>query len=116
VKRLLFVLTSFLGDLKASGKRIAAYGAAAKGSTLLNTFNIGSQILDYVVDRSTYKQGRFTPGTHLRILPPEELLRSMPDYVLLLTWNFEAEILAQQAEYMKRGGRFVMPLPNVRIV
>jgi SAM-dependent methyltransferase len=116
VKRLQFVLTSFLGDLKASGKRIAAYGAAAKGSTLLNIFNIGSQILDYVVDRSTYKQGRFTPGTHLRILPPEELLRSMPDYVLLLTWNFEAEILAQQAEYMKRGGRFVMPLPNVRIV
>jgi SAM-dependent methyltransferase len=116
VKRLQETLSSLLGDLKAAGKRIAAYGASAKGSTLLNSSHIGSQVLDFVVDRSTHKQGRFTPGTHLRILPPEELLRSMPDYVLLLTWNFEAEILAQQAEYMKRGGRFIVPLPDVRVV
>ncbi len=116
VKRLQGTLSSLLTDLKAAGKRIAAYGASAKGSTLLNSSHIGSQVLDFVVDRSTHKQGRFTPGTHLRILPPEELLRSMPDYVLLLTWNFEAEILGQQAEYMKRGGRFVVPLPDVRIV
>jgi SAM-dependent methyltransferase len=116
VKRLEGSLTKLLADLKAGGKRIAAYGASAKGSTLLNTWGIGGQVLDYVVDRSTHKQGRLTPGTHLRILPPEELLRSMPDYVLLLTWNFEAEILAQQAEYMRRGGRFIIPLPDVRIV
>jgi C-methyltransferase C-terminal domain len=116
VKRLQGTLFSLLKDLKAAGKLIAAYGASAKGSTLLNSSHIGSQVLDFVVDRSTHKQGRFTPGTHLRILPPEELLRAMPDYVLLLTWNFEAEILGQQAEYMKRGGRFIVPLPDVRIV
>src|SRR5580658_215854 len=116
VKRLQETLSLLLKDLKAGGKRIAAYGASAKGSTLLNSSHIGSPVLDFVVDRSTHKQGRFTPGTHLRILPPEELLRSMPDYVLLLTWNFEAEILAQQAEYRKRGGRFIVPLPDVRIV
>jgi SAM-dependent methyltransferase len=116
VGRLQGTLRALLGDLKAAGKRIAAYGASAKGSTLLNTCGIGGDLLDYVVDRSTHKQGRLTPGTHLRILAPAELLRSMPDYVLLLTWNFEAEILAQQSEYLQRGGRFIVPLPQVRLV
>jgi SAM-dependent methyltransferase len=116
VERLQGTLSILLSDLKAAGKRIVAYGASAKGSTLLNTCGIGGDLLDYVVDRSTHKQGRLTPGTHLRILAPAELLRSMPDYVLLLTWNFEAEILAQQSEYLQRGGRFIVPLPQVRVV
>ncbi len=105
-----------LSALKGEGKRIAAYGASAKGSTLLNYFGIGGETLDFVVDRSTHKQGRYTPGTHLPILPPEHLLEARPDYVLLLTWNFADEILDQQAEYRRLGGKFIVPVPEVRVV
>ena len=116
VEALKVALCERLAALKADGKSIAAYGASAKGSTLLNTFGIGSETLDFIVDRSTHKQGRYSPGTHLPILAPEALLESSPDYVLLLTWNFAEEILEQQAEYRARGGRFIVPIPDVRTV
>ncbi|MDQ3255919.1 MAG: methyltransferase, partial [Acidobacteriota bacterium] len=70
----------------------------------------------FVVDRSTVKQSYYTPGTHLRIHAPEKLLDEMPDYVLLLTWNFADEILQQQGEYRRRGGRFIIPIPEVKVV
>jgi SAM-dependent methyltransferase len=109
-------LVALLNDLKAEGKSIAAYGASAKGSTLLNYFGLGRETLDFLVDRSTVKQGKFAPGTHLRIDSPTRLLEDKPDFVLLLTWNFAAEILAQQQEYIRRGGRFILPLPVPRVV
>src|SRR5262245_54449682 len=116
VSSLRAALRSTLANLKSQGKRIAAYGASAKGSTLLNVFGLGTETLDFVVDRSPHKQGHFTPGTHLAISAPERLLEQMPDYVLLLTWNFKDEILEQQAEYRRHGGRFIVPLPEVSIV
>ncbi|MCU0496686.1 MAG: class I SAM-dependent methyltransferase [Anaerolineae bacterium] len=105
-----------LTRLKQAGKRIAVYGASAKGSTLLNFFNIGANVLDYVVDRSTVKQGHYTPGTHLYIFSPEKLIQDRPDYVLLLSWNFASEILDQQAAYRAAGGKFIIPIPEVKIV
>jgi SAM-dependent methyltransferase len=108
-------LCRMLTDLKQQGRRLAAYGASAKGSTLLNYCGIGPETLDLVVDRSTVKQGHYTPGSHLPICAPEELLHERPDYVLLLTWNFADEIIRQQAEYRRRGGRFIVPVPLPRV-
>ncbi len=108
-------LRDLLNTLKADGKRIAAYGASAKGSTLLNYCEIGGDTLEFVVDRSTVKQGKYTPGTGLKIYAPEKLVEERPDYTLLLTWNFADEIMRQQREYLKRGGRFIIPIPVPRV-
>jgi len=109
-------LRELLDALRSEGRRIAAYGASAKGTTLLTTCGIGRETLDFVVDRSPVKQGMFTPGSRLPIHPPERLVDDMPDYTLLLTWNFAAEILAQQEEYRRRGGRFIIPIPTLEVV
>ena len=109
-------LLELLGGLKAAGKTIAAYGAAAKGATLLNYVGIGRDLVDFVVDRNVHKQGLAMPGVRIPIADPDELLRRMPDYVLLLAWNFRDEIMAQQAEYLRRGGRFIVPIPEPEIL
>jgi SAM-dependent methyltransferase len=116
VRNLKGELLTMLGDLKASQRRIAAYGASAKGSTLLNYCGIGRETIDFVADRSTVKQGLYTPGTHLLIKPPDALLAEKPDDVLLLTWNFADEILRQQSSYREQGGRFIIPVPEPAIV
>jgi SAM-dependent methyltransferase len=109
-------LKSLTVQLRSGGNRICAYGASAKGSTLLNTACLEAGILDYVVDRSELKQGLFTPGTRLPILPPERLTQDHPDFVLVLTWNFLEEILQQQRAYRDSGGKFIVPIPNPVIV
>jgi len=109
-------LQQTLNDLAHKGERVAGYGAPAKGNTLLSFLDIGPKLLPYIVDRSPLKQGLFTPGTHIPVVAPERLLADQPDYVLLLAWNFVDEIVEQQAEYRKRGGKFMVPVPEVRIL
>lgn len=116
IENLKVQLTELLEKLKTEGNSIAAYGASAKGSTLLNSFNIGKQYLDFIVDRSSAKQGYYSPGTHLPILSPDVLLERRPDYLLLLTWNFAEEIIDQQEQYRKKGGKFIVPIPKLTVI
>ena len=116
VETLKIELLNLLGELREAGKTVAAYGASAKGSTLLNYFGIDATAINFGVDRRSVTHGRNTPGTHIPIRDPEALLKERPDYVLLLTWNFEEEVLRQQDVYRQGGGKFIIPIPKLRIV
>ncbi len=109
-------LVALLTRLRDEGATVAAYGAAAKGSTLLNYARIDRSLVSFVVDRNTHKQGMFMPGTHQPVLDPAALVEKAPEYVLLLAWNFAEEIIAQQADYVAAGGKFIRPIPTPEIL
>jgi len=109
-------MTELLERLKAQNAQIVGYGAAAKGSTLLNYFGIGRDHIDYVVDQSPYKQGRYMSGNHLPIVPPDRIKQTQPDYVLILPWNLKNEIIEQMSLIRQWNGKFIIPIPKVAIV
>ena len=109
-------LRRLLWDLRADGAQLAGYGAGAKGNTLLNFCGIDREVLPYIVDKSPMKTGFYTPGTHIPVTPVTTLLERQPDYLLILAWNFASEIMQQQSEYAARGGRFIVPIPEPRVV
>lgn len=109
-------LNKLLKNLKRQGKKIAGYGAPAKGNTLLNYFNIGNNILDYIVDDSSYKQGLYTPGTHIPVVSFKHLKKDRPDYILLLAWNFAKPLIEKLSDFKKSGGHFIIPVPKPKII
>jgi SAM-dependent methyltransferase len=109
-------LLKFLAAAKREGKRVVAYGAAAKGNTLLNFCGVTISDIAFVADRSPHKQGKFLPGTHIPVVSPEELMRARPEYVLILPWNLQDEIRQQLNGIRAWGGRFVTPLPVARVL
>ena len=108
-------LLTFLIEARRAGKRVVGYGAPGKGNTLLNYCGVRTDFVDFTVDRNPYKQGKFLPGTHIPIYHPDEIAAVRPDYVLILPWNFKDEIMAQMAFIRTWGGRFVVPIPAVRV-
>jgi hypothetical protein len=108
-------LLEFLIGAKRAGKQIAGYGAPGKGNTLLNFCGIRTDFLDYTVDRNPHKQGKFLPGTHVLISPPDRIRQTQPDYLLILCWNLRDEIMKQNAYIREWGGQFVVPIPSVKV-
>jgi novobiocin biosynthesis protein NovU/D-mycarose 3-C-methyltransferase len=109
-------LPEMIRNLRKSGKRVIGYGASAKGNTLLNTCGLGTAELDYIIDNTPFKQGRLAPGSGIPVVAPERLLQDQPGYALLLAWNFAGEIVGREREYQRRGGRFILPIPQPRVV
>jgi hypothetical protein len=105
-----------LKSIKREGKSIAGVSAPAKGMTLLNYCRIGTETLDFITEKATLKIGKYTPGSHIPIVGDSELVKRMPDYALLLAWNFADEIMKNLDEYRRKGGKFIIPIPSARIV
>lgn len=109
-------LLNLLKKLKGEGKKIAAYSAPAKGNILLNYFGIDKNYLDFIVDKSEAKQGLYTPGTHLLVYPPDKIYQEKPDYLLILCWNIAGEVIEQLKDYHNAGGKFIIPIPQIKII
>lgn len=109
-------LSNFLANIKKQGKSIAIVSTPAKGMTLINYCRIGPEHVDFATEKSKLKIGRFTPGTHIPILPDSELIRRQPDYALILAWNFAPEIMQNLKEYKRKGGKFIIPIPKPKII
>jgi SAM-dependent methyltransferase len=109
-------LLNLFNDLKKKKKKIAAYSAPAKGNILLNYFGIGEQYLDFIVDKSEAKQGLYTPGTHLLVYPLDKIYQEKPDYLLILCWNITGEVIEQLKDYHNAGGKFIIPIPQIKII
>ncbi|MFH1895492.1 MAG: class I SAM-dependent methyltransferase [archaeon] len=109
-------LTSLLKKLKSENKSVAAYGASAKGSTLLNYCNIGTDFIDFIVDDTPEKQNKLTPGNHISVFPRTRLEKEKPDFLLLLSWNFAREFIKKTPEHRLRGGKYILPIPAVKII
>ena len=109
-------LLKMLADLKKQNKKIIGYGCAAKGNTMLQYCGIRQDLLDYIVDTTPYKQGKFTPGTHIPIMPPEYMKEERPDYILILAWNYAKEILVKESDLRKKGVKFIVPVPEIKII
>jgi len=116
VKRLKVDLTGLLRKLKSEGKLVAAYGAPAKGNTLLCYCGIGTELVEYAVDKSPYKQDLYTPGMHIPVYGLDKMKGRKPDYLLILAWNFADEIMRQQSDFAAAGGKFIIPIPEPRII
>ena len=109
-------LLRYLTELKSSGKTVAAYGAAAKGNTLLNYAGIHSDLIPYVCDAAPSKQGKYMPGSHIPIFPPSKLREDKPDIILILPWNLTTEVISQNTYVREWGGKFVTIMPQIRVI
>ena len=109
-------MLELLTDLKRQGKRVAAYGASAKGSTMLSYLDAGPDLIEFVVDRNVHKQGKFMPGVHNPIYGPEAIAERKPDYLVLLVWNLKDEVMRQQESFRRAGGKFIIPIPSPVVV
>lgn len=109
-------LLKLLIGLKKQNKKIVGYGAAAKGNTLLQYCGIGTEIIDYIADTTAFKQGKFTPGTHIPILPPEHIKKNLPDYVLILAWNYASSIMKNESWLKNKSVKFIVPIPKITII
>lgn len=116
VKKKRYKLQKTLEEIKKDHKKIIGYGASGRGTILLNYCNIGKNILDYVVDDSPSRQGLLIPGKHIPILSSSVIKKDNPDYILIIAWNYEKEIISKEQEYLKKGGKFIMPFPEVKII
>ena len=114
--RVKYDLVDFLITQKKDGKKVAAYGAAAKGNTLLNYCGVKKDLIEFIVDASPHKQGMFLPGSHIPIVKEDEIIRSKPDYVLILPWNIKEEIMTQLDYIRTWGGKFVVPIPHLSVM
>ena len=115
IEVLKYELNTLLEQLKSDGKKIAGYGAPAKATTLMYHFNIGRDIVDFIVDDSPLKQGLYSPGRHISIVSGAEIEKQSPNFLLVLAWNFAEAIISNNQNYQKKGGQFIIPLPLLEV-